>query len=131
MVRPGIEWRRWKMLGLLKFQPEQAGIGRGDGLLSTAVGSPHDAFYCVANVGDQIWIENQLGFDGPGKSACRNFNRQRGVAKEDGTGLSEALLAVSVDMEFLLDGVAVVCRGTVEGGEPLLGILHGNCSAER
>jgi hypothetical protein len=90
-------------------------------LLSTAIGSLHNAFDRVADVGDQIGIENQLGFDRSGKSARWDFNRKRGVAEEDGTGLGQALLAVSVDAEFLFDGIAVVCRGTVEGGETLLG----------
>src|SRR5882762_8506259 len=116
MMRTRIERRRRKPLGLLKLQPKQARVGGRDGLLSTTVGSLHDAFDCVADVGDQIWIENQLGFNRPGKSARRDFNRKRGIAKEDGTGLGEPLLAVSVDAEFLFDRVAVVCGGTVEGG---------------
>ena len=99
-------------------------------MLSTAIGSLHDSFDRVAHVGDQIGVENQLGFDRSRKSARRDFNRKRGVAKEDGTGLGKALLAVSMDSEFLFDGVAIVCRGTVESAKALLGVLRGHCGAE-
>src|SRR5437660_10565555 len=35
-----------------------------------------------------------------------------------------------MDSEFLFDGVAIVCRGTVESAKALLGVLRGHCGAE-
>src|SRR5205823_1117627 len=35
-----------------------------------------------------------------------------------------------MDAEFLFDGVAIVCRGTVESAKALLGVLRGHCGAE-